>query len=64
MHLYALVAADSEFAVDVFVAEAEARQALAEVLFDEPAFEPLLSVVELPAPWAGCAEVLFDSHPQ
>ena len=62
--LYALVAADSEFAVDIFVTDADARQALTEVLFDEPALTPLLSVVELPPPWAGCAKVALDPHPQ
>jgi hypothetical protein len=55
--LYAIVAADSDFAIDVFVDRATAAQALAEVLGDEPAFVELLSVVELPqeesraAPW-------------
>jgi hypothetical protein len=64
VYLYALVAADSDFAVDVFVTDADAQQALAEVLFDEPAFAPLLSVVALPPPWADCAEVALDLNPQ
>jgi hypothetical protein len=36
VHLYALVASDSDFAVDVFVSVELARAALAEVLADEP----------------------------
>jgi hypothetical protein len=63
VYLDALVAADSDFAVDVFVTDADAQQ-LAEVLFDEPAFAPLLSVVALPPPWAGCVEVALDLNPQ
>lgn len=46
--LFALVAADSSFAVDVFTELAAAEQALAEVLADEPAFADLLAVVALP----------------
>jgi hypothetical protein len=64
VYLYALVAADSNFAVDVFVTDSDAQQALADVLFDEPAFAPLLSVVALPPPWAGCAEAALDLPPQ
>ena len=62
MYLYALVAADSDFAVDVFVIAADARQALAEVLSDEPAFEPLLSIVQLPPPWAKATEVSLEVY--
>jgi hypothetical protein len=51
VELYALVATDSDFAVDVFVTQANAQQALAEVLADEPAFAPLLEIVALPPPW-------------
>lgn len=49
--LYALVAADSSFAVDVFVTRELAERALADVLADEPAFESLLSVEEISPPW-------------
>jgi hypothetical protein len=45
MRLYALVAADSTFAVDVFVSRESAEEALDDVLFDEPAFADLLAVV-------------------
>lgn len=51
MILYALVAADSDFAIDVFPSRQAAETALAEVLFDEPAFEPLLDIVAIPPPW-------------
>ena len=51
MELGALVATDSDFAVDVFVTEASAQRALAEVLADEPAFAPLLEIVALLPPW-------------
>jgi hypothetical protein len=50
--LYALVAADSPFAVDVFVNRELADQALRDVLFDEPAFSSLLSIEPIPPPWA------------
>lgn len=51
MYLYALVAADSNFAIDVFTSRASAEAALREVLHDEPAFEPLLAIVAIPPPW-------------
>lgn len=51
VYLYALVAADSDFAVDVFTSRAAAEQALSEVLADEPAFEPLLEIISIPPPW-------------
>jgi hypothetical protein len=51
VELYALVATDSDFAVDVFVTQAGAQRALAEVLADEPAFAPLLEIVTLLPPW-------------
>jgi hypothetical protein len=44
MLLYVLVAADSDFAVDVFPTRELAEQALAEVLADEPAFVELLRI--------------------
>lgn len=51
MQLYALVATDSNFAVDVFTSSAAANQALSEVLADEPAFQSLLEVILIPPPW-------------
>jgi hypothetical protein len=45
--LYALVANDSDFAVDVFPTRELAEQALAEVLADEPAFTKLLTIAHL-----------------
>ena len=46
--LYALVASDTSFAVDVFVERASADAALRAVLDDEPAFVDLLAIVDLP----------------
>lgn len=46
--LYALVAADCSFAVDLFVTRELAEAALADVLHDEPTFELLLSIEEIP----------------
>jgi hypothetical protein len=63
VYLYALVAADCARAVDVFVAEADAQQALADVLRDEPALASLLAVIPLPPPWAGRNEIAFETHP-
>jgi hypothetical protein len=42
--LYALVARDSDFAVDVFPSEGLAEAALADVLTDEPGFRELLTI--------------------
>lgn len=53
--LYALVASDCRFAVDVFVTRALAEEAMAEVLADEPGYAPLLSIREL-EPDALCAQ--------
>lgn len=64
MYLYALVAADCTAAVDVFVTDADARRALADVLRDEPALAPLLSVIPLPPPWAGRDAIALEAHPQ
>jgi hypothetical protein len=50
MTLYALVASDSSFAVDVFVTRELAERALRDVLFDEPGFAPLLSIEPIVAP--------------
>lgn len=46
--LYALVASDCDFAVDVFVESAAAERALADAVADEPDFSRLLSVIALP----------------
>jgi len=51
VHLYALVAADCSFAVDLFASRAAAEEALRDVLGDEPAFEPLLEIVPITPPW-------------
>jgi hypothetical protein len=48
--LYALVASDCSFAVDVFVTRALAERSLADVLRDEPTFAPLLSIEEIRPP--------------
>jgi hypothetical protein len=63
VHLYALVAADSEFAVDVFTTRRDAEAALADVLFDEPAFAPLLDIVAVPPPWLD-GERAFATDPR
>jgi hypothetical protein len=44
MLLYALVATDSQFAVDVFPSRELAEEALADVLADEPGFVELLTI--------------------
>lgn len=54
--VYALVASDCDFAVDVFVELAAAERALADVLADEPRFAQLLSVVALPHEESRAAE--------
>lgn len=51
MYLFALVAADCAFAVDLFTSRAAAEQALTEVLADEPEFESLLEIIPIPPPW-------------
>lgn len=48
--LYALVAADCTFAVDLYVSRDDAEQALSDALHDVPAWVTLLSIVELPPP--------------
>jgi hypothetical protein len=55
--LYALISSDAQFAVDLFVSEDAAQRALGEVLADEPAFEELLSIVEIESP-------VFELTPQ
>ena len=47
VRLYALVAADSNFAIDLFPSRAAAEAALRQVLADEPAFIDLLSITPL-----------------
>ena len=64
MFLYALVAADSDFAVDVFVSQESAEDSLSEVLCDEPRFAPLLSIVPLPPPWLDDRDRALDVYPQ
>jgi hypothetical protein len=61
--LYALVASDSNFAVDVFVTHELAEQALREVLFDEPGFAPLLSIEPITPPWLHEHEGSATSRP-
>ena len=46
--LYALVASDCDFAVDVFVDRERAERALAAAVTDEPDFADLLTVFPLP----------------
>jgi hypothetical protein len=46
--LFALVASDCSFAVDLFVSRELAEAALADVLRDEPSFNCLLSIEEIP----------------
>lgn len=62
--LYALVAADSDFAIDVFVSRESAADALREVLFDEPGFAPLLTIVPLPPPWLDDCDRALEVYPQ
>jgi hypothetical protein len=50
MKLYALVASDTRFAVDVFPTRELAVEALAVVLADEPAYVDLLSIETVDEP--------------
>lgn len=47
MILYALVASDSDFAIDLYPSREVAEAALRDVLTDEPEFESMLSIVPL-----------------
>jgi hypothetical protein len=47
MALYALIASDTDFAVDVFVRRTDAEAALRAAIADEPGFADLLSFVEI-----------------
>ncbi|MCP9486549.1 MAG: hypothetical protein MSC30_11855 [Gaiellaceae bacterium MAG52_C11] len=47
MKLFALVEADDPLAIDVFVNEKLAAEALLDVLRDEPKWAPFFSVVEI-----------------
>jgi hypothetical protein len=47
VQLYALVASDCEFAVDLYVTRELAERALADALGDEPSFAWLLDIVTL-----------------
>ncbi len=51
MIFYALTSSDSNFAIDVFATRAAAEAAMRSVIEDEPAFEPLLSIVLVEPPW-------------
>jgi hypothetical protein len=62
--LYALVAADSDFAIDVFVSQESAEDSLREVLLDEPGFASLLSIFPLPPPWLDDRDRALDAYPQ
>jgi len=64
VYLYALVAADSDFAVDVFTSRALAEEALVDVLADEPAFAPLLDIVAIPPPWLERGDRRFATDPR
>lgn len=64
MFFYALVAADSDFAIDVFVSQESAEDSLREVLCDEPGFAPLLSIVPLPPPWLDGRGHALEVYPQ
>jgi hypothetical protein len=44
MLLFALVASDSDFAIDLYPSREAAEEALTQVLADEPEFEELLSI--------------------
>lgn len=63
MTLYALVASDSNFAVDVFVTRELAEQALRDVLFDEPGFASLLSIEPITPPWLHERDTSATSQP-
>jgi hypothetical protein len=63
MQLYALVASDCSFAVDVFVTRELAERALRDVLFDEPSFDSLLSIEPITPPWLHEGEGSATSRP-
>jgi hypothetical protein len=44
---YALVASDSDFAIDLFPTQERAEEELRKVLYDEPGFVNLLDIVEI-----------------
>lgn len=48
--IYALVASDSDFAIDLYPSHEQAEEALRQALADEPAFTGLLSVEPIPPP--------------
>jgi hypothetical protein len=62
--LYALVTDESDLAVDVFLTADAAEEALAEILHDEPAFAPLLSVIAIAPPWQGCDRIILTASAQ
>jgi hypothetical protein len=53
MDLFALVASDSDFAVDLYSSLALAERALADALGEEPAFAELLTVETVGDPGGG-----------
>jgi hypothetical protein len=54
MVLFALVASDSDFAIDLYPSREAAEQAMHQALTDEPEFQELLSVE--PLDFSGVAE--------
>jgi hypothetical protein len=62
--LYALIAADSDFAIDVFVSQELANDSPREVLCDEPGFAPLLSIVALTPRWLDDRDLALEVYPQ
>jgi hypothetical protein len=64
VYLYALVARESAFAVDVFISREAAEEALVEVLLDEPGLALLLDIADLPPPWFEDGESPLEGHLQ
>lgn len=54
MVFYALVAADSSFAIDLYPTREQAEHALHDVLADEPEFAALLALVPIDLTGASC----------
>jgi hypothetical protein len=64
VNLYALVAHDCTFAVDVFATREMAEAALNDVILDEPDFASLVEIVVIPSPWAQAGRLLLEPHRQ
>lgn len=47
MIFYALIASDSDFAIDLYPTRERPEQALSNVLHDEPSFADILAVAEI-----------------